>query len=102
MHAEGSEADDGHGIGTSGRTLSQLVGGCWGQRAEDSASQGAGKKGFDGLLHLAAEQQVGGVGGERPGKPGSGAGAGEARRVFCDRGSCSRRTFVEQVGGLTE
>ncbi|KAK1177169.1 ISL3 family transposase [Streptomyces sp. NBS 14/10] len=24
------------------------------------------------------------------------------RRYFCDRGSCSRRTFVEQVGGLTE
>ncbi|QHC23219.1 ISL3 family transposase [Streptomyces sp. GS7] len=24
------------------------------------------------------------------------------RRFFCDRPSCSRRTFVEQVGGLTE
>lgn len=24
------------------------------------------------------------------------------RRYFCDRRSCSRRTFVEQVGGLTE
>ncbi|WP_446750725.1 transposase family protein [Streptomyces sp. WZ-12] len=23
------------------------------------------------------------------------------RRFFCDRPSCSRRTFVEQVGGLT-